>query len=601
MLSLASLLCLFLFLPLVISDARPHELTIHKDILTGHCTIVRARRIPRHRRLSGEHHAFGFSRILFAGDRDRAVEQVTVSATNTTSLQDHFSQVCPDFDKTLAEVLPTTATGASQQDAFTLSGNGSEDLSQEGAIPLEVTEITVSGPSSNRVDVTFFSDGYCASERDKFISDVTRLVKEISANQTFHSVAPLLNFWAAFTPSEESGVGVDMSSTPFGLYRDGTELRGLYYAKPEVARDACNSLGDRCDYAVLVGNDPLYGGIGGEFVTVTPSTVNGALVLRHELGHSIIGVGEEYDGGFAYFGPNSAHDAQRLPWAHWLSTVPNGSSSPRTRRIERSIMPFQAYPWTILNATAPWRSVFHSSGTYTRHLVRFSLSGLPAAHQLSVRLDGKDLPWAPLPGISIDRWHYDIHRPDALSNGQHEVVFELLDPEQEGTAQLCSVEILEYGTEDEFDARPGVYGVFPTFSMDNKTTYRPTNEDCLMRLTVSPHFCSACAEALWLTLLEHIDLFEESGLDVYCSQSHTIIRTNLVQFSGEEQEHPYKTQWWFDGNILDDYTNHTELVLTGDAHGEVAVHVRLNIPEVQVDPEKLLSSERRVWLLGMCK
>ncbi len=44
-----------------------------------------------------------------------------------------------------------------------------------------------------------------------------------------------------------------MSSTPFGLYRDGTELRGLYYAKPKVARDACNSLGDRCDYGVLVG------------------------------------------------------------------------------------------------------------------------------------------------------------------------------------------------------------------------------------------------------------------------------------------------------------------------------------------------------------
>lgn len=119
-------------------------------------------------------------------------------------------------------------------------------------------------------------------------------------------------------------------------------------------------------------------------------------------------------------------------------------------------MPFQAYPWTILNATAPWRAVFHSSGTYARHLVRFSLSGLPSARQLSVRLDGEDLRWVPLPGIGIDRWHYDIHRPDALSSGQHELVFELLDPEQEGTAQLCSVEILEYGTEDEC--------VFPTTS-----------------------------------------------------------------------------------------------------------------------------------------
>ena len=49
-------------------------------------------------------------------------------------------------------------------------------------------------------------------------------------------------------------------STPFGLYRDGTELRGVYYSKPGVARAACMSLGDACDYPILMGNDPLYGG-----------------------------------------------------------------------------------------------------------------------------------------------------------------------------------------------------------------------------------------------------------------------------------------------------------------------------------------------------
>ncbi|KAF8269384.1 IgA peptidase M64-domain-containing protein [Lactarius quietus] len=579
-------LILFLLLPLVIShDARPHELIVHRDIHSRRCTIIRARRIPRHRRLSGEHHAFSFSRIA---DRDRTVEQLTVFATDTTSLQDHFSQVCPDVANSLAEVLPA----ATQQHPL---AKPSEDL---GLIPLEVTEITVSGPSSNRVDITFFSDGYRRSESDKFIADVTRLVKEISANQTFHSVAPLLNFWAAFTPSDESGVGVGgvPKNTPFGLYRDGTELRALYYAKPKVARDACNSLGDRCDYGILVGNDPLYGGIGGEFITVTPSKVNGALVLRHELGHSVIGVGEEYDGGFAYFGPNTADDVQRLPWAHWLTSTPNGSSPPR---IERSIMPFQAYPWVILNVTAPWRAAFHSSGTYARHLVRFSLSGLPTARQLSVRLDGEDLRWVPLPGIGIDRWHYDIHRPDALISGQHEVVFELLDAGQ-GIAQLCSVEILEYGSEDEFDARPGVYGVFPTFSMDNETTYRPTNEDCLMRRTASPHFCNVCAEALWLALLARVDLFEESGLDVRCSQSHTIIHANLIPFGGGEREHPYRIQWMFDGKIMDSYTNCTELVLPGDARGQVAVQIRLDTTEVWVDPEKLLSSERSVWVMGIC-
>lgn len=42
-------------------------------------------------------------------------------------------------------------------------------------------------------------------------------------------------------------------STPFGLYRDGTELRGVYYAHPEVGKAACDSLKDQCDYPILLG------------------------------------------------------------------------------------------------------------------------------------------------------------------------------------------------------------------------------------------------------------------------------------------------------------------------------------------------------------
>ena len=56
----------------------------------------------------------------------------------------------------------------------------------------------------------------------------------------------------------------------------------------------------------------------------------------------------------------------------------------------------------------------------------------------------------------------------------------------------------------------------------------------------------------------------------------------------------------FDGNIMENYTNHTELVLSGDARGEVAVQIRLDLPEVRADPEKLLTSETKVWLSGMC-
>ena len=145
------LLCL---LPLVIS--RPHELTIHRNIHTGRCAIVRARRIPRHRRLSDEHRAVSSSRVLFSGDRDRTVEQLTLFATDSTSLQDFLSGICPH--SSLA-VVPygSQPTDTAQQHPFAY---GNEDFDpSDGVIPLEVTQLMASGPSSNRVDVTFFSDG----------------------------------------------------------------------------------------------------------------------------------------------------------------------------------------------------------------------------------------------------------------------------------------------------------------------------------------------------------------------------------------------------------------------------------------------------------
>ena len=175
---------------------------------------------------------------------------------------------------------------------------------------------------------------------------------------------------------------------------------------------------------------------------ITPSIANGALVLRHELGHSIIDVGEEYDGGFAYFGVNAAHNLSELPWPQWLS-------SQGLPRVERSLMPMQAYPWTLLNHTSPWTVSFNSSGLYNRHLVKFSLSGIPDANDLSVKFNGVDLGWEPRKDIGVDRWHYDIWSDKGLEEGLHELRFDLNNLQLEGQAQLCSAEILEYGDETQ--------------------------------------------------------------------------------------------------------------------------------------------------------
>lgn len=103
----------------------------------------------------------------------------------------------------------------------------------------------------------------------------------------------------------------------------------------------------------------------------------------------------------------------------------------------------------MLNTSAAWSIKFNSSGQYARHLVRFSLSGLPNASDLIVTIDGKNLGWTPRQDIGVDRWHYDVHRNITLNDGEHEVKFELKNQDREGTAQLCSTEVLEFGTDDE--------------------------------------------------------------------------------------------------------------------------------------------------------
>lgn len=109
----------------------------------------------------------------------------------------------------------------------------------------------------------------------------------------------------------------------------------------------------------------------------------------------------------------------------------------------------QSYPWTLLEVGQPWSVTFSSSGTYARHLVKFSLSGIPHADDLVVYLDGADLGWTPQHDIGIDRWHYDILFEQALIEGEHVLEFVLQNREIQSQAQLCSVEVLEYGTLEE--------------------------------------------------------------------------------------------------------------------------------------------------------
>lgn len=166
-------------------------------------------------------------------------------------------------------------------------------------------------------------------------------------------------------------------------------------------------------------------------------------MLRHELGHSIIGVGEEYDGGEVYEGVNAARTPTTAPWTQWFT---DASAEPK---VERSVMPIQAYPWTLLNVSQAWSQKFSSAGTYATHLLQVSVSGMTASEDLRVDIDGEDVGWEINPAVGVDRYIYNIDIDEPLAPGEHEITVTLLNEELEGTAQLCNLEVLEYGSEEE--------------------------------------------------------------------------------------------------------------------------------------------------------
>ena len=234
--------------------------------------------------------------------------------------------------------------------------------SATGKVRDEIVQLVVGGSPSNRIDIVFMGDGYTAAERDRHFDDMRRLTDDMFAASTFFSHLPLFNIWAVFRESVESGIGTggQPKDTAFGLYRDGTELRGVYCNRPQQARQACAQTGtDACDFPSLIGNDEFYGGLGGEFTISTRSETSGTIVLRHELGHNLIDVGEEYDGGSVYSGVNSAQSTNNIKWAHWLSYPPPAV-------VEDANIMVQAYPWYNL-ASGTYTINFSSRGTRSKN------------------------------------------------------------------------------------------------------------------------------------------------------------------------------------------------------------------------------------------
>ena len=359
----------------------------------------------------------------------------------------------------------------------------------------EVRTIVNSGPAANRIDLVFMGDGYTASERETFFTDITRLVNDMFIGKTFTSYLPVFNVHAVFRASNKSGIGKGSPiDTAYGLYREGETLRAIYPGKPAAVRDSCRQA-PGCDYPVVIANDPYYGGLGGEIAISTSSPTSGMVVLRHELGHNFGRVGEEYDGG-GYFGANYSSNASSPSWKIW-ATEPNAvhAEPMKARLID--------WPWHKLDQGS-WSGKMTSDGTYNKTWSRISASGIETPDTMSIKLNGHDLPFES--PNRLDRSFINIEL-EALSQGTHTLTF--AEEVQDHNNWLSSLTVHEYAA--DFHDAPEFIGAFPNFDQDlSLAGYRPSNESCLMRDMEHEYFCSICQENNWSHFFNNISLIDST-------------------------------------------------------------------------------------------
>jgi hypothetical protein len=446
----------------------------------------------------------------------------------------------------------------------------------------EVFVLIENGPSANRIDLVFMGDGYLESEKGKFLGDMKRLTREMFEGNTFRSYLPVFNVYAVFKPSAESGIGKNdrPKNTAYKLYRAGNTLRAIYVGNPSAAHVSC-SRAPGCDYPILVGNDPYYGGLGGEFSVTTSSVLNGTVVLRHELGHSVGDIGEEYDGG-GYFGANHAGSVSSVGWGHWLSD---------TLREEPSVAREISWPWVNL-AAGPFAATFVSDGKWALADVEFSVAGAQTDDDFTITLDGEKLPFKS-PGHGDRDFHqFDLKR--GFTAGFHQLLF--AQGVYDGDNWVANIRIHEYGSDYHFEK--GYVSAYPLFAGTRAQGYRPTHETCLMRQMKSDRFCSICQENNWLKFFSSINLIDGVTVTNEANAKRvSVVTQKLGQFRQSAfVENERVTFRWFKNSVEQkEFEGQSSvLISSSDSSAHWEVEAGFKTPEVGKDSQGLLKSRKKV-------
>ena len=185
------------------------------------------------------------------------------------------------------------------------------------------------GTSGAKLDVAVMGDGYTAGEEAKFFADADQIVQALFADGPYGAYRPLFNAFALYTPSVDSGADDPSANvfvdTAYDASYDSFDIPYLLTVNEAAVLGDVAARCPACDLVVLIVNAAQYGGAGGA-VAVVSLDENAVEIARHEIGHTLAGLADEYPDPYPGYPigdsePNVAaiHHLHPLEWDPWVT------------------------------------------------------------------------------------------------------------------------------------------------------------------------------------------------------------------------------------------------------------------------------------------
>lgn len=202
----------------------------------------------------------------------------------------------------------------------------------------DVDTLLWSGSPNNRINLVILGDGYQEGELLQFKVDATSFSDSLFSQTPYKEYKNYFNVFTISTPSNESGAShpgtandVEEPSHPiskvdnyFGSTFDRYGIHRLLGTtkNSEIYNVLANNFPTYDQVFVLV-NSPYYGGSGGE-IPIASVSIKSEEIAIHELGHSLVGLRDEYFAGdiFALESINMTQQSNpdKVIWKNWINT-----------------------------------------------------------------------------------------------------------------------------------------------------------------------------------------------------------------------------------------------------------------------------------------